>query len=286
MRPFSGSVAGGEVKIIPIDWRGAHEIGLGIRPTGSGVGVVHLTLDNLLQAGITPTWQAVSNLSSVVSNNPQFTGLELPVTAIRVSNGDAGGTVVFNGVPSKNKPNRGGGGGGTTTTTWWPGTTSLTLSNGNLTVFNGTGTHATTRASAGASTGKKYFEVRSDTADLGPGDFIPGICQLGFNANSYLGSDAFGWGWQVGSSRVWNNAGQVAYGTGSSAAGIIIGVLFDIDAGTIRFTIGGVDQGAAFTGLGAGTYYPGINVRSLTTATARFNRRDWTYTPPAGYEMW
>lgn len=97
IRPVTGTVGAGAVSDpIPLDWREIEfNVGIRIAPTSTGVGIVQMTLDNLLSPGVTPVWTTISNLSSVVSSSPQVVALTTPCIAIRVSNGDAGGTVPF-----------------------------------------------------------------------------------------------------------------------------------------------------------------------------------------------
>ncbi|MDH5255593.1 MAG: SPRY domain-containing protein, partial [Gammaproteobacteria bacterium] len=142
------------------------------------------------------------------------------------------------------------------------------------------------RGTSSTSSGKKYFEIRQDTADPGPGYEIAGVAKSGASVGSYLGNGAYGWGYQHGLRRTVHNGGFSTYGTAPvSAQGTVIGVLLDLDAGTLSFSVNGALQGIAFSGL-SGTFHPAVSHYALMTSTARFASSQWSYAPPAGYTQW
>lgn len=94
IRPTEVTVEATSANIIPVDYReNTMEVGIYVAPTGAGAGIIHYTMDKLLSPGVTPVWIAVTALSSVVSAGPLQATLVTPMTAIRVSNAGATGTV-------------------------------------------------------------------------------------------------------------------------------------------------------------------------------------------------
>lgn len=180
-------------------------------------------------------------------------------------------------------------GGGGTGTTWNPldKNANITLSNGNLTATGAIGgSWRAVRGIASASTGIKYYELVDWADSSHSGVFIVGIGKVGATLNSYLGSDANGWGWQFsnasGNPR-WNNNSQTTYGALAST-GDVIGVLLNLTTGTLVFYKNGVSQGTAFSSL-SGTFFPMVSLFGPVAATARFASTSWSNTP-AGATEW
>jgi len=147
-----------------------------------------------------------------------------------------------------------------------------TLTNGNLDASYPS--HKTTRATLGVSTGKWYWEVSPDATSL------LGIATAQATLASYVGSDSYGWGIYSNGYKYTGGSG-VSYGS-SFTSGDIIGVALDLDAGTLVFYKNGVSQGAAFTGLAGGPYFPAIGHQDMD-ASINFGQRDFEYTPPTGF---
>lgn len=168
--------------------------------------------------------------------------------------------------------------------TWNPADigSGLVLSNANRTATgNGAaGTWRGARANRSVTSGKWYWEVRLDT--MGGGDaFVAGIANASGTLMSYLGSDANGWGYIAASGLKVNNATTAAYGA-AFAAGDVIGVKLDMDAGTLEFLKNNSSQGSAYSSL-SGPLFPAISCQQNASATGRFDPRDLTYAIPAGY---
>jgi len=165
---------------------------------------------------------------------------------------------------------------------------TFTLSSANLT-FAGARTATATayaRSTTGVSSGKWYWEVSPTDVGAGP-NLIVGIQDASTTALT-AGADIVlnGYGYNASSGFKNNNTTQSAYGA-SYAAGDVIGIALDLDAGTIVFYKNNTSQGTAFTGI-TGTYCPVIVMNTGGTArtvagSINFGQRPFTYTPPSGY---
>lgn len=141
-----------------------------------------------------------------------------------------------------------------------------------------------TQAAQNRLEGKYYFEVELNNEINGIG-----ISASINDAETGPGENAKDWCFKVGAAvaQKINNNVATSYGTNASD-GAVIGVLLDLDAGEIRFSIDGVDQGVAFTGVSGDAYglFPREYMGSTGTAvTGRFTRTDMEYIPP-GYLAW
>lgn len=168
--------------------------------------------------------------------------------------------------------------------TWNPADigSGLVLSNANRTATgNGAaGTWRGARANRSVTSGKWYWEVRLDT--MGAGDaFVAGVANASATLTNYLGSDANGWGYIAASGLKVNNASTAAYGA-AYAAGDVIGVKLDLDAGTLEFLKNNSSQGTAYSSL-SGPLFPAVSCQQSASATARFDPRDFSYAIPAGF---
>jgi hypothetical protein len=167
--------------------------------------------------------------------------------------------------------------------------TNISLSGSNLIATNTSVPNdwESVGATVSASSGKRYFELVLNNMPY-EGDFMIGVAPASMNYAGYLGNIANGWCWQVGlgiSNKGFNNAFS-AYGASGVAANDVIGCLLDFGAGELSYTLNGVSQGVAFTGL-SGTLRPVVSLYYLNPqCTARFNPASWSYSPPAGYDSW
>ncbi len=175
---------------------------------------------------------------------------------------------------------RTGAGGGTTYATWNPAdkAAGMTLSGGNLAATGSGGGQEMVRGTDGKSSGKWYFEVTLTSGTA----FRAGIAQAGESLTDYLGFGANGYSYEDGGNKV-NNATATAYGPAIST-GNTIGVMVDLDAGTLSFKDNtGAVIGTAFTGL-TGTFYPALsNGFSSSTQTANFGATAFVHSVPSGY---
>lgn len=166
--------------------------------------------------------------------------------------------------------------------TWNPSDkgSACTLSNGDLTA-TGALSNGSVRSTIGKSSGKWYWEI-SSTGSRYP---IIGVGDLTATLGSYPGADANGFTYYGLTARKITNAVQTVYGSTWSDAAHIVGVLLDMDAGTIEFYKNGVSMGVAFTGL-SGTFYAmtgGDTDGGPSDATANFGASAFTHSVPSGY---
>ena len=167
--------------------------------------------------------------------------------------------------------------------------TDATLSNANLTIAYGSGaTRNATMGTMGMSSGKWYFEATITASSLSACAACIGITNEPSSSavSNYPGFAANGWGYDGNQGYKYNNGSGVAYGA-TYGTNDVIGVAFDADAGSLTFYKNNVSQGAAYTGIAAGTYFPAIGDGSgANTFTAAFNfgQRPFAYTPPTGFK--
>lgn len=165
---------------------------------------------------------------------------------------------------------------------------SITRSNGNLTVTKNSSANGKVLAEEGKSTGKWYWEV---VCNLDNNATRIGCCTTAANLATYLGQHVDAYGYIHNGIKI-NNASQVAYGDGY-ATGDIIGVALDLDNGKIWWSKNGVWQASgnpstganpAYTGL-SGTYYPAWSAFYINEqATLASTPNDLTYTIPTGFD--
>lgn len=172
-----------------------------------------------------------------------------------------------------------------TPTTWNPSdkAASATLSNGDLTVTTANSGRGFTRSIFSASAGKWYWEI-SLVSSSGSHVFLPGIALSTASLTLAPGYDANGWGYIGETGKKLTNNSQSVYGA-TLAAGDLVSVLLDMDAGSVEFWKNGVSQGVAFTGL-SGAMFAAIGDTSNSNggvSTANFGASPFTYTPPNGY---
>ena len=134
--------------------------------------------------------------------------------------------------------------------------TALVLSEGNLKAVYSSAAWRTTSATFYVSSGKWYWETRNTDNDY----HMVGIVADSFGTyTNFVGSTAdsysyYNWASSGSAGFKYNNNVATSYGD-QWAAGDIIGVALDLDAGTIEFYKNNVSQGVAFTGI-SGTYAP------------------------------
>jgi len=166
--------------------------------------------------------------------------------------------------------------------------TYINLSNGNLTAtcsdVSAVQTFHSILASLSKTVGgteKLYCEVIYQ----GGVNFYVGLAQSGFSTGSdtFVGANATDYSFSSSGFK-WNNNVSTAYGS-QLLTPTTIGMQFDLNTGNVVFTINGVSQGTAFTGL-SGTYFPALTELDGVTATMNFGASAWAYSPPAGYVGW
>ena len=155
-----------------------------------------------------------------------------------------------------------------------------TLSAGNLNLLGASAAWGTRVATIAVTSGKWYFEATPTSGSVTQGIQF-GITQSaapvtqianGTTGYSYYGADG----------QKYNNNIGAAYGA-TVADNDVVGVAFDVTAGTLTFYKNNVSQGVAFSGLAAGTWFLGISCYGTATASINFGQRPFTYTPPTDY---
>lgn len=159
----------------------------------------------------------------------------------------------------------------------------LTLSGDDLVVdLTGAGP-GLVRAILAIATGKFYWEVLAGNAT----DRI-GVATLHAGLPAVLGADAEGWG-HAGDGQVYAGGAGSALGSGF-AAGDVVGVALDMDAGALWWSVNGVWQsgdpaagtGAAVTGL-TDAVWPTVSKSAAGALTGRFAAATWSHAAPAGF---
>jgi len=173
---------------------------------------------------------------------------------------------------------------------------NISLSNFDLTLetTGGVGSQ-NVRATEGLDSGKWYWEVLLDilNGDLYTQD--TGVMTSAGGKWTYIGADAFGWGYRTDGETRHNNVAVPAYGD-TWTENDIIGIALDMDTGKIWFSKNGVWQNSgdpeAGTGFAydnvAGTVYPAYGIFAGLTlpfgqATATFFDIDLEYDIPNGF---
>ena len=161
-----------------------------------------------------------------------------------------------------------------------------TLSNGNL-EFVGTSSSVgpSMIGTIGVSSGKWYFEAVPSTANAVTSGQVVGVVGTQYNpvadSDSYFSRYSFGYAYR-GNGQKENNNTAASYGA-SYVLGDVIGVAFDLDAGTITFYKNGSSQGQAYSGL-SGTFVPAAYAFSSRGWTLNFGQRPFAYAAPSGYK--
>lgn len=176
--------------------------------------------------------------------------------------------------------------------TWNPAEitgTEITLSNGNLTANFSYTTESSIKSTISKSSGKWYWEY---AVNYNAVNYLSlGIGNSLMNHFALVGGvDAFGWAYtsssDLGQSYKVNNGIYTPYAS-LYVTGDVIGVALDMDTGTIKFYLNGVDKGIAFSGLtgnifAASGHYGGvININGIVTAN--FGASAFAYSVPSGY---
>jgi hypothetical protein len=133
------------------------------------------------------------------------------------------------------------------------------------------------------SSGKWYFETTPSY--LGASDWYNiGIFNIAtaFTASTARGASSASYVYRSDGFKR-NSGTATSYGT-SYTTGDVIGVAFDLDAGTLTFYKNNTSQGTAYTGL-SGTFMceiggPGGQIRGATN----FGQRPFAYSPPTGFK--
>lgn len=178
-------------------------------------------------------------------------------------------------------------------------TAGAVLSNNNLTLRTDSVSGGMARASVGVSTGKWYWEtVLGSYTNTNSG----AQAHAGLSLSSWAFATGFGNGQSVRCGQIAYNgatpAGLLVFGPNGSGGqisnpqvseGVIIGIAFDSDAGTVAFYANNTLV-TTKTGLSSGVWFPTASVVSASSAfgnggqvTMRFSAAQQSYAPPSGY---
>jgi len=175
--------------------------------------------------------------------------------------------------------------------------TQYVLSNSNLTATNdGGGARGVCVGSVARSSGRYYFEIEVVQPGVGSNSNAIGIVPpgvSGIDAGTTIGGNtAMGGGYMYNGAKYIKTSYSNGYGP-SFGAGDVIGVLCDIDGGSLRFSKNGVLQPVIafdFTTDG-GAWLPAFNTSydsgsgTPSEHNARFAAASMEYLP-AGYKAW
>jgi len=166
-----------------------------------------------------------------------------------------------------------------------------TITDGNLKIAYGTAlTRTGTAATIGMTTGKFYWEVTVISLTSSPGNAEIGISNTTENSSVssgigyYPGYTANGWGYENTGNKNNNSVGTV-YGA-TYTTNDVIGIAFDVTAGSLTFYKNGASQGVAFSSLPATTYFPAVgdgSTAGTVTYAGNFGQQPFTYTAPTGF---
>jgi hypothetical protein len=165
--------------------------------------------------------------------------------------------------------------------TWNPSdkSSTITLSSGNLRAdHNATSTNNAVRGTIGKASGKPYWEV---TAFNVATQQTVGIATASATLNGILGQDINGWGYLNVDGKRYNNGTGVVFGTTWTTTDIL-GLAFDIGAGTLQIFKNSVSQGT-ITGIPGGTWFPAWSGNINDVCTANFGQNAFSQTVPSGF---
>ena len=103
-------------------------------------------------------------------------------------------------------------------------------------------------------------------------------------STTYAGSASTSYAYYSGTGQKVTGGTSSAYGSAWNTAGVVIGVAFDADNGTLTFYRNNVSQGTAFSGLTGNQYVFIAGNDSGIAGSANFGQRSFAYTPPSGYQ--
>jgi hypothetical protein len=180
-----------------------------------------------------------------------------------------------------------GGSGGTFDATYKG--TSVTLSDGNLSMVSSGAAWGTTLSTTGHNSGKWYFEILlGSSVNNGPG-----LANRSINLNIFPGQDINGWVWNANAGAFVNNNNYVSAGGGVSS-GDVVGIALDMSSGNAWFAknntwanSGNPATGAnpSFTGL-TGTIYAACGAYDSSTVNRVRLSSGFSYSPPSGFSSW
>jgi len=166
--------------------------------------------------------------------------------------------------------------------TWNPADkgAGVTLSGSNLIATFG-GASNGVRSTIGKSSGKWFCELKLTSYDNANQCFGIALSSASLTDIVFAVNDT----WMLYGS-VWDKVHNTvfdSYYTGSAALNTVVGIAVDMDAGTIRFYIDGVDVGQAYSGITGTVYIYCADFSNLNAVTANFGASAFEYSVPGGY---
>lgn len=167
---------------------------------------------------------------------------------------------------------------------------TVTLTAGNLVATQNTNAEGWggVTSTIGVSSGKWYWEYTFTTSGAAQfPDWQIGVAKNTAGLNAGFGDDLNGWVERTLTYKGNNNNYTIGYAASQPTQGNTIGVLLDMDGGTIALTnSAGVSLGTMFSGL-SGTLFAGISVNGNggtgCAITANFGATAFIYSVPSGY---
>ena len=170
------------------------------------------------------------------------------------------------------------------------GTTSVTVSDGNLSVANArNGYFGSALSTLSMTSGKYYCEATVDSNDdttlacgilkIDPLEYRWGTSdeQIGYFTNGY--------GYRSNNGNKVNNNSNSSYGA-SYGNGNTIGIAFNLDAGTVTFYKDNVSQGVAYSSIPAGQYAFGFSCSETNNKwKVNFGQKPFKFPPPVGFQV-
>ena len=132
------------------------------------------------------------------------------------------------------------------------------------------------------TSGKFYFEVTPTV--ITSATTIIGILRSTIAVGTAPASSGDMYAYQSDGNK-WNGSATTSYGA-TYTTNDVIGVAFDIDAGTITFYKNGSTQGQAYSGI-SGEYVAAVRdgtTGGVTQYAVNFGQRPFAYTPPTGFK--
>lgn len=183
--------------------------------------------------------------------------------------------------------------------TWNPSDKSayVELSNNNRTATHiGGNTLDGVRSTATAQGAKRYLEIIVNEGGSSPYMSF-GLANPNWSL-TYVGQDINSWGYYEENGAKVANTVQFAYGAHWATNGIVVGMAYDPDAGSVWFSLNNVWQNSgnpetganpAFTGLASNLYAAVGLYRTASPThviTGNFVTAHLSYSPPSGFIAW
>ena len=153
--------------------------------------------------------------------------------------------------------------------------TTFTLSNGNLEYSQTTG--GISVGTIGVSSGKWYWEYTPTSSYS-----LPGLYQSGALDMAYLGVSGVTLGF-TGGAFTGVSGGPTSVNNLTFTIGDVIGLVLDMDAGTLTIYKNGIASSLVFSNL-TGTWFPAHGANAASTGIFNFGQKPFKFPPPDGFQ--